>query len=208
MKWKATSMYDQNLLKQLQARWPETDNYLDRVGQVTNDLMVAREIQQAATHTPSWLDRLAIEASDLLKVPTAVDVLRYLHEHQIVIREAMTVSEYREAVEDYNLEQANGEHSFFSPVEDQSFFLTEASDLALWALPQVQEQCVSVMQTVLERFVPNQPALTLEQAVILLRLITFLKQEPTMSHEWAEESVQSLLSEPFFTNAAIPPAQN
>ncbi len=52
-------MYDQEMLAKLHATWPETTDYLTKLGQLNNDLMVLREIQAAEEYLPSWLERMA-----------------------------------------------------------------------------------------------------------------------------------------------------
>ncbi|MCS3427594.1 hypothetical protein [Leucobacter aridicollis] len=50
-------MYDQEVLAKLQATWPETTDYLTKLGQLNNDLMALREMQAADEHIPSWLEQ-------------------------------------------------------------------------------------------------------------------------------------------------------
>ena len=55
-------MNDQDSLAKLQKSWPETTDYLRRVGQVNNDLAVLREMSQREEYEVSltWLDHLEV----------------------------------------------------------------------------------------------------------------------------------------------------
>ncbi len=50
------------MLAKLQARWPETTDYLTKLRQLNNDLMVLREVQAAEKDVPSGLDLLVFSS--------------------------------------------------------------------------------------------------------------------------------------------------
>ncbi|MFD5600800.1 hypothetical protein ACFWHR_12190 [Leucobacter sp. NPDC058333] len=203
-------MHDQESLAKLQQSWPETTDYLRRVGQINNDLMALREMAQRDTYESSltWLDRLAVGVADLTSRPNAAVVMRFLFARQIVIRTATEVPEYlelreafdQEQTEEYGEESSAREHLLESP----TLTFWASLDQAMWELPELQESLMGWALETATRHDYTGPALTLTQAIILLNVCLFLEQEPEQSPGWAVECLRSALSSDFFEKAANP----
>ena len=189
------SMMEQ--LSQMQSTWPDTTDYLTRVGQINNDLMVLREAAAREQITVTWLDRLAIEPEDLLSRPAAIAVARMLHENRTPLQALSDLPEYREAL---------GERVTLAelPVEDPSFTLTTESEEVLWSSPELGSKLTSWATATVERILGTSTELSLTQAAIVFRLFQFLEQEDP-SPGLVAESLQSLLSSGFFEMAGTPP---
>ncbi|MEV8339453.1 MULTISPECIES: hypothetical protein [Leucobacter] len=203
-------MHDQESLAKLQQSWPETTDYLRRVGQVNNDLAVLREISQRDEYEASltWLDHLAVGVEDLTSRPNAAIVMRFLFARQIVIRSAAEVPEYRELQEAFDQEQteeygedsSSREHLLESPTS--TFW--ESLDQKMWSLHELHVKlALWALETATSHGYEG-PSLTLTQAVILLNVCRFLEQEPEQSPGWAAECLRSALSSDFFEKAANP----
>lgn len=197
-------MYDQEILTRLQATWPETTDYLVRVGQVQNDLMVLRELQEADRAEASWMDELAIGEADLLQVPSGMSVLRFLWARWIRVQEATTVPEYAEAVREQQEMHENLSASTSELLEEPAFELQMAADARLWALPELQDTLTEWAQETASEHGRPSPKLTLTQATVLMQLVRYLDQAPEPSPEWAAELLRSALSSEFFAKAANP----
>lgn len=194
-------MYNESILRQLSERWPETDDYLRRVGQVTNDLMVMREILRADEYQPTWLEALAIDEVDLLKTPTAVEAMQFLFRQGIEIRSAEQVPDYQELRQEQLEEYAAGDTSIFEILEVPGFAVRNETDAQLWALPELQEKVLAWATATAKRHDYRGDPLTLTQAAILVQLCSFLEQEPEQSPGLAAESLRSALSSEFFEKA-------
>ena len=198
-------MYDQEMLAKLQATWPETTDYLKKLGQLNNDLMVLREIQAAEEHMPSWLEQMAYTEDDFLKTPTAMRVLRFLHERQIVVSSKRTVTAFQELQDDqeklFELEDESTPELLeaYPQVE-----LLEAEDAMLWALPELQKKLVEWAKQVAARHGSPAPLMTLTQATILMLVVEALDQDLNKSPGWQAECLQSALSSDFYQKAGSP----
>lgn len=196
-------MFDQQSLSQLQKSWPETTDYLERVGQVTNDLTILRELLQRDGYEASltWLDQLAVDVEDLTKTPTAVAVMMFLNRRGISIRSAAQIEEYQELREEQEREYSEGYGSSAEILDDPTFVLPGLIDARLWALPELQKKLMAWSTETAARHgnQGNQPTLT--QAAILMRVSQFLEQEPEQSPEWAAECLRSALSSEFYSKA-------
>lgn len=197
-------MYDQEILDRLQATWPETTDYLRRVGQVQNDLMVLRELQEADRAEASWMDELAIGEADLLQVPSGMSVLRFLWAREIPVRQAMSVREYAAAAEEQQEMFEDGTASTSQLLEEPGFELLLAADARLWALPELQAKLTEWAQETATKHSRPSPRVTLTQATVLMRLVQYLDQAAEPSPEWAAELLRSALSSEFFEKAANP----
>ncbi|MBS3182369.1 hypothetical protein [Leucobacter manosquensis] len=203
-------MHDQESLDKLQQSWPETTDYLRRVGQVNNDLAVLREISQRDEYEASltWLDHLAVGVEDLTKQPNPVTVLWFLHRDGMEIASASQVDSYREIREEFDQEQIrlNGESSGLSwdVLDEGPFNLPDSDEQQLWALPELQQKFLAWADQTATRHDYQGPALTLAQGSILFNVCLFLEQEPEQSPGWAEECLRSALSSDFFEKAANP----
>lgn len=199
-------MFDQQSLSQLQKSWPETTDYLERVGQVTNDLSVLREMLQRDGYEMKldWLDQLAVDVEDLTKTPTAVAVMMFLHRRGISIRSAAQIEDYQELREEQEQDYSEGYGSSAEILDDPTFVLPSLLDARLWALPELQKKLIAwATETSARHGEPNgQPTLT--QAAILMRVTQFLEQEPEQSPEWAAECLRSALSSEFYSKAGSP----
>lgn len=103
-------MHDQESLAQLQATWPETADYLQRVGQVNNDLMVLRDLAARDEYEASltWLDHLAVDVEDLTEKPSAVMVLWFLHRQGIPVKSAVSVPAFQEIQDEHEAQWKEG----------------------------------------------------------------------------------------------------
>lgn len=196
------SMMEQ--LQQMQSTWPDTTDYLTRVGQINNDLMVLREAAARDRITVTWLDRLAIEPEDLLVRPAAIAIARMLHQKWTPLQALGALPEYQEALEEQRERYEEGATPTELPVEDPSFTLTAESDEVLWSSPELGSKLTSWATATVERVLGTSTELSLTQAAIVFRLFQFLEQEDP-SPGLVEESLRSLLSSEFFEMAATPP---
>jgi hypothetical protein len=203
-------MYDETLLTQLAQTWPETTDYLRRVGQVTNDLQTIRELQQRDRYESSltWLDQLEIDVEDLTQTPTAAQVLTFLYNREIVIRSASQIAEYQELRDEHELEQTENQNTLTDLLESTSLLLPAKLDARLWALPELQNNLIEWANETATRHGHQTLPLSLTQATILLNLCRFLEQEPEQSPAWAEACLQHALSSDFFEKTANPPRQS
>lgn len=198
-------MYDQEMLAKLQATWPETTDYLTKLGQLNNDLMVLREMQAAEEHVPSWLEQMAYTEDDFLKTPTAMRVLRFLHERQIVVSSKRTVTAFQELQDDqeklFELEDESTPELLeaYPQVE-----LLEAEDAMLWALPELQKKLIEWAKQVAARHGSPAPLMTLTQATILMLVVEALDHDLNKSPGWQAECLQSALSSEFYQQAGSP----
>lgn len=200
-------MYDHEMRTRMQQTWPETTDYLRRVGQVTNDLMVLREMQQAEGYEASltWLDQLEVDVEDLTATPTGAAVLRFLHQQGTMVRSATQVLEYLELQQEHERAFQEGYGSSPDLLDDPAFSLTSESDARMWAIPELQTALIEWATATANRHGrPGKVSLT--QAAILMRVTQFLEQEPEHSPGWAAECLQSALSSGFFEQAANPAA--
>lgn len=198
-------MYDQETLQQLRQSWPETTDYLQRVGQVTNDLMMLREMRRVAASSSTWLEQLAVDEEDLLKMPTAVQVLRFLHAREIHVKTVAQVTEYQELRDEHTAAFEAREASTPEILDDPALVLPAAIDARLWALPEIQRKLTRWASDTAARHGRDVPNLSLTQATILLLVTVLLEQEPEQSPEWAEECLLSALSSEFFQQAGTLP---
>ncbi|GAA2823401.1 hypothetical protein [Leucobacter komagatae] len=198
-------MYDQEMLAKLQATWPETTDYLTKLGQLNNDLMVLRDIQAADEHIPSWLEILAYSEDDFAKTPTAMRVLRFLYERQIMVASRRTVPAFQELQVDREARYERDDVSTpelleaYPPVE-----LLEAEDAMLWALPELQKKLTAWAKETAARHGSPTPLMTLTQATILMLVVEALEQDLNTSPEWQAECLQSALSSEFYQQAGSP----
>lgn len=202
-------MIDQEQLAKLQASWPTTENYLERVGQVNNDLMVLREAAARDEYESSltWLDHLAVSVEDLTKRPNAALVMQALFRHGVVIRNAMEVTEFRELKEAHDHDQAvDQEDPDFREhlLETPGLKFWKRLDEAIWALPEFQKKLTAWAGETAIRHGHSEMPLTLAQASILFNVCQYLDQEPEPSPGWAAECLRSALSSEFFAKAANP----
>lgn len=199
-------MHDQESLAKLQASWPETADYLQRVGQVTNDLMVLRELAARDEYeaTLTWLDHLAIDVEDLTEMPSAAMVLWFLHKQGISVKSAVSVAAFREIQDEHEAQWREGSEATPNVLDEGPFGLPEADDQALWALPELQRKLTAWADETAARHGYMQTPVSLAQASILLLVCQFLEQEPEQSPEWAAECLRSALSSEFFAKAANP----
>lgn len=198
------------LFQQLQDRWPETDNYLTRVGQINNDLMTLREIDAHEQHIPGWLERLAIGENDLVKAPNAIRLLELLHQRGVSVPSRMTVPAFREIQREYEV-SAHGERLFpedsleTNPnydVLDSPYLTTVGTegDAQLLALPGLESALKSWVDQVMNNFLKDTPPVTLAQAFLMAHLAGYLLQEQARPELW-EDSLRSLRSSKFFEKA-------
>lgn len=199
---------DQQLLRDLAKKWPETTDYLQRVGQIQNDLMTLRELSAKEAHTPDWLEALAIEEQDLLTIPTGVEVLRFLFNQNIIVKTARQIPEYQEDQETEQALHEEGDSPHQDVLEDPEYLLTAESDARVWALPELQTKLIEWTIETAERFRPGAPTPTLYQATILMKTARFLEQDLNQSPEFRAECWQSALSSKFYERAGNPPQQN
>lgn len=202
-------MTDQEMLARMQQTWPETDDYLKRVGQVNNDLQAIREMTSRDQYEASltWLDHLAVSVEDLTKRPNAALVMQALFEVRIVIGSAMDVPEFRELREAHDHDQAvEQEDPDFREhlLESVGLRFHESLDDSIWALPEFQQQLVSWATDTANRHGYQGQALMLGQASILFNTVLFLEQEAEPSPGWAAECLRSALSSEFFETATNP----
>lgn len=198
-------MYDQEMLAQLQRTWPETEDFLQRVGQVTNDLQVLRELRMTGLSAPTWLEELAVDEADLLQTPSAVEVLRFLQARGILVRSAAEVTEYQELREEQTEAFEAGQASTSEILEDLAFAVPARIDARLWALPELQRKLTAWAAETAERYGRAGTTLSLTQVTLLMQLARFLEQEPEQSAEWAAGCLRSALSSEFFERAGILP---
>ncbi|MGJ0202763.1 hypothetical protein NHL51_01210 [Leucobacter sp. gxy201] len=187
-------MSDHETLTHLQSSWPGTEDYLQRVGQVTNDLMVLRELRERESYEASltWLDRLGYDLSDVTAVPTGMQVLRFLYGRRIVVKAAMQLPVLQELQQELDAEETDRDVR-----EDQTLELPSAEDAQLWAVPELQRKLIAwALETAQRHGFEKQ--LTVAQAVMLLNVVSMLEAEPGMSPEWAAESLRSVLSSGLF----------
>lgn len=193
-------MSNEPLNRQLQNRWPETDNYLERIGQVNNDLMVEREMRAAQNHLPSFLEKLAIDVSDLLVEPDGETLLRFLHSEGIRVPSAEAHPAF---VEEQAAYQEDQENPMANVLDDPNWAITfehQAQELA--ALPEMHEKLLAWALRILNFYhLPPSQHLSHRQVLMLVRLWQFLNQSAAQD-EWREESVRSLLSTTYFEKAA------
>lgn len=200
------------LFQQLQARWPETDDYLTRVGQINNDLMTMREIEYYENHIPDWLERLAIGENDLVKEPNPMHILALLYDRGVNVPSRMTVPEFRELQRGYELSE-NGEMLFPADsletdsncevLEDSRYLpdsLGEEADARLLALPELESTLRKWVDQVMHNFLKDTPPVTLQQAFLGVHLISYLLQDQARPELW-EDSLRSLRSSKFFEKA-------
>ena len=200
------------LFQQLQARWPETDDYLTRVGQINNDLMTMREIEYYENHIPDWLERLAIGENDLVKEPNPMHILALLYDRGVNVPSRMTVPEFRELQRGYELSE-NGEMLFPADsletdsncevLEDSRYLpdsLGEEADARLLALPELESTLRTWVDQVMHNFLKDTPPVTLQQAFLGVHLISYLLQDQARPELW-EDSLRSLRSSKFFEKA-------
>lgn len=201
-------LYNENLRRQLQERWPATDDYLTRVGQANNDLMVMDEILRAELTIPSWQDRLAIEDQDLRKRPRAHLVLRILLTKGVFVKSAKSIADYQEWLDAYE-EDHSGPESLTEVMLRDPYFtgFKEATSDQLWALPEFQDKVKTWAESITEAFGRPQQV-SLAQAGMIVNLYQYLDQESTLTHELAEGSMRSLFSSEFFKKAAPRPQKN
>lgn len=199
---------DQQLLHDLSKTWPETADYLKRVGQVQNDLLVLQEEAARESHTPSWMDELGIETSDLLRVPTAVSVMRFLYENRIIVPTARQIPEYQEDQEMLEQARAEGDSLHLDVLEDPQYLLSEASDLRMWALPELQMKLMEWAAETAKRFDPLLGKPNLSQSTILHMVARFLDQDQNRSPEFQAECWRSVLSSEYYAKAGNPPQEN
>lgn len=196
--------HNETLRRQLAKRWPETDDYMTRVGQANNDLMVMAEILRAERTIPTWQDRLAIEDSDLMKRPQALIALRILHSKGVVVESAESIPDYWEWLEAYRPESGAIETATELLLKDP--YVTEfraETDEALWALPEFQDKLKAWANYITEVF--NRPQkVTLTQAAMIVNLYQFLDQELRLTHELAADSMRSLFSTDYYVKAGQP----
>jgi hypothetical protein len=199
-------MNDHETLNRMQQSWPETDNYLERVGQVQNDLMVLREVaaREAYESSLTWLDHLAVGVEDLTKRPNAGLVMQMLFRDGVVIRDAMEVPEFRELKEAHDHDQAvDQEDPDFREhlLETPGLQFWESLDEAIWALPEFQKKLTAWADQTAIRHGHSETPVSLAQAAILFNVCQFLEQEPEPSPGWAAECLRSALSSEFFEKA-------
>ncbi len=194
-------MYDQVILDHMQKTWPETEDYLRRVGQVTNDLLALRELLVTERPAPTWMEKLAVDEADLLQTPSSVEVLRFLHTRGILVRSAAEVTEYQELRDEQTEAFETGEASTPEILEDLAFALPARIDARLWALPELQEKLTAWAAETSERYGRPESMLSLTQVTLLMQLARFLEQESEQSAEWAAECLRSALSSEFFEKA-------
>lgn len=198
------------LFHQLQDRWPETDNYLERVGQINNDLLTLREIDAHEKYVPGWLERLAIGKNDLVKKPNAIRLLALLHQRGVSVPSRMTVPAFREIQREYELSE-EGEKLFpedsldTNPnydVLDSTYLTTVGTegDAQLLALPGLESALKSWVDQVMSNFLKETPPVTLAQAFLMAHLAGYLLQEQARPELW-EDSLRSLRSSKFFERA-------
>lgn len=191
-------------LQQMQTSWPETTNYLTRVGQINNDLMVLREAAARDRMSISWLDQLSITIEDLLVKPTAWSIAAFLEQRAVKIEALSQIPEYQEDLTEQQEMFEQGEVSYDSLVEDPSYQLTAAADEQLWNSAELGSKLINWATETVLRITGSTHGLSLTQATIVFRLFQFLDQEET-SPGLVAESLQSLLSSGFFEMAGTPP---
>ncbi|KAM9865640.1 hypothetical protein ACIFOC_01262 [Leucobacter aridicollis] len=198
-------MYDQEMLAKLQATWPETTDYLTKLGQLNNDLMVLREIQAAEEHIPSWLEQMAYSEDDFLEIPSAVEVLTFLNQQGIVVSSRLTVPAFRE-MHDYQEGQYDSEDASTPEILEAvpPLRLLEAEDAMLWALPELQKKLTEWAKQVAARHGSPAPLMTLTQATILMLVVRALDHDLNKSPGWQAECLQSALSSEFYQQAGSP----
>lgn len=199
-------MIEQEQLAKLQASWPATENFLERVGQVNNDLMVLREAAARDEYESSltWLDHLAVGVEDLTETPSAVMVLWFLHQNGIRVKSALSVQGYREIQDEHEARWEEGTEPSPNVLDEGPFDLPKADDQALWALPELQKKLTAWADETAIRHGHSETPLTLAQAAILLNVCQYLDQEPEPSPGWAAECLRSALSSEFFEKAGHP----
>lgn len=193
------------MLSQLGNRWPETDNYLERIGQINNDLQVLREMQAAQNHVPDFLEQLAIDTTDILALPEAMSMLRLLHEYEVTVESLETVQGYREARDEF----LNQERALY---QDQTHWvdvlgdsvelpLTSETEQQIQSLPELHTKVrVWAAARLAEAGLELQPV-SLTQALMIVNLMLYLEQEEAGS-EWQADCLQSLRSTSFYSQAA------
>lgn len=194
-------MYDQQLLRQLQSTWPETADYLTRIGQTTNDLMVLRELRQVEPPSESILELLGYDDEDLLKIPAASTVLRFLYSRNEWVRSAAQIPGYRELWEEHETE--NKEYGGVEEFLETNFVFDPETDLRVWALPELQEKLTTWAATTAARYQPETSTVTLTQATILMLTALMLEQEHH-SDALAAECWLYVLSSSFYAKAGSP----
>ncbi|UTX53294.1 hypothetical protein [Leucobacter aridicollis] len=198
-------MYDQEMLAKLQATWPETTDYLTKLGQLNNDLMVLREMKAADEHIPSWLELLGYSEDDFMKTPTAMEVLRFLNQQGIVVQSRLTVPKFLEFHTDQEELYEAGEESTPEVLEvSPPLELRDEYDAMLWALPELQEKLVEWAKQTAARHGSPAPLMTLTQATILMLVVRALDHDLNKSPGWQAECLQSALSSEFYQKAAHP----
>lgn len=193
-------MSDHETLTHLQSSWPETEDYLQRVGQVTNDLMVLRELQARESYEAglTWLDRLGYDMSDVTAVPTGMQVLRFLYNRRIVVKAAMQLTVLQELQQELDAEDAE-----LDVREDRTLELPPAEDARLWAMSELQRKLIAWALETAQRH-GYEKRLAVAQAAILMNVVSMLEAEPGMTPEWAAESLRSVLSSDWFVKGENP----
>lgn len=200
-------MNEQQALHRMQQTWAETEDYLQRVGQVNNDLMAIREMTDRDEYESSltWLDHLSVGVEDLTAHTSAVSVLQHLHRHGKRVPTASQVTTYQEIRDEHEALWEAGSETHPDVLDGPLFELTDANDQALWELPELQDQLLCWAAETAKRHDYQGPALTVKQATILMLVTRFLDQEEEHSPEWAAECLRSALSSDFFVKAGNRP---
>lgn len=192
-------MYSPETLARLQQTWPETTDYLQRVGQVNNDLMVMREMQ--SEQPEGWMDRLGVEERDLLELPTGLVALQFLNAQGITVSAAMRLPELQELATDQQEMFEAGETAYENFLEDPTTVLpSEALELRVWALPELQKKLIEWANATATTVGAQVPPMTLTQAAILLWVHRFVDQ--SADRVYGQEYLRSALSSEFFKKAA------
>lgn len=198
-------MQDQEMLAKLRQSWPETTDYLTRVGQANNDLSVMRELAQREAYEAqlTWLDKLAVGVEDLTRRPNAMSAMKELHSSGVKIASASQVKEYEELRQDHLEEYEEGREPNAELLESLPFELPASTEQELWNLPELQNALMVWAAETAQRH-GHPVKVTLAQAWILLNVCLFLEAEPEQSPVWAEECLRSALSSEFFEKAGNP----
>ncbi len=196
------SMYEQ--LQRLEQSWPETDDFLTRVGQLNNDRLLLQEAAARESMTVSWMDRLGISAEDLLTLPSATEIARFLHERGQRFEVLEASPEFREDRAEQAELFASGESGTDRPLEDPSYLLSAELAEQLLSSAELASKLVAWASTTSTRWTAARLQPSTLQALMLLRLFQVLEQEPELSPGLVEESVRSLLSSAFFEMAGTP----
>ncbi|MDA3146507.1 hypothetical protein JSO19_03840 [Leucobacter sp. UCMA 4100] len=181
--------------------WPETKNYLERVGQINNDLMLAREIAAREETVPDWLEDLTISTEDLTEKPEAVALLKLLHRHQLKLHSLEQMEAYKELAEEHAKNCLENGEAVSSLLEATAFTtMGPKADEQLYASPELESVLIRWAEMTLEDSNIQAPQPTMVQALMLAKLSLFLEQEPGMNPVWEAESKRSLLSSSFYSS--------